>query len=78
MQKTWVQSLDQEDPPGEGNGNSLSILAGRIPWTEDPGGLQPIGSQRVGQDQATNTFTFSLLAALYESPGFSVLADKRK
>ena len=64
--------------PGEGNGNSLSILAWRIPWTEDPGGLQPIGLQRVGQDRATNTFTFLLLAALYESPGFSVLAYKRK
>ena len=38
--------------PGEGDGNPLqaSILAWRIPWTEEPGGLQPIGSQRVGHD----------------------------
>ena len=36
--------------PGEGNGNPLSILAWRIPWVEDPGGLQSTGSQRVGRD----------------------------
>ena len=36
--------------PGEGNGNPLSILAWRIPWTEEPGGLQSKGSQRVGHD----------------------------
>ena len=34
--------------PGEGNGNPLQFLAWRIPWTEEPGGLQSIGSQRVG------------------------------
>ena len=37
-----------------------SILAWRIPWTEEPGGLQSIGSHRVGRDWATNTFIFSL------------------
>ena len=36
--------------PGEGNGNPLSILAWRITWTEEPGGLQSMGSQRVGHD----------------------------
>ena len=36
--------------PGEGNGNPLSILAWRIPWTEEPGGLQSVGLQRVGHD----------------------------
>ena len=35
---------------GEGNGNPLSILAWRIPWTEESGGLQSMGSQRVGHD----------------------------
>ena len=35
-----------------------SILAQRIPWTEELGGLQSMGSQRVGRDQATDTFTF--------------------
>ena len=36
--------------PGEGNGNPLQFLAWRIPWTEEPGGLQSIGSQRVRHD----------------------------
>ena len=36
--------------PGEGNGNPLNILAWRIPWTEEPGGLQSVGLQRVGHD----------------------------
>ena len=36
--------------PGEGNGNPLSILAWKVPWTEEPGGLQPTGLQRVGHD----------------------------
>ena len=37
-------------PPGGGNGNPLQILSWRIPWTQEPGGLQSIGSQRVGHD----------------------------
>ena len=36
--------------PGEGNGNSLQFLAWKISWTEEPGGLQPVGLQRVGYD----------------------------
>ena len=43
--------------PGEGNGNHSSILAWRIPRTEEPGRLQSMGSQRVGHDWATNTDT---------------------
>ena len=39
MQETWVQSLGQEDPLEEGMANHSFILAWRIPWTEDPGGL---------------------------------------
>ena len=39
--------LELERSPGGGHGNPLSILAGRIPWTEEPGRLQSIGSQRV-------------------------------
>ena len=46
--------------PGGGHGNSHSILAWRIPWTEEPGGLWPVGSQRVGHDRATFTFTVHL------------------
>ena len=50
MQETWVQPLGREDPPEEGMATHSSILAWRTPWTEEPGGLQPIGSQRVGHD----------------------------
>ena len=47
MQDTWVQSLSQEDPLEEGMATHSSIIAWRIPWTEEPGGLQSIESQRV-------------------------------
>ena len=50
MQEMQVPSLDQEDPLEEGMATHFSILAWRIPWTEEPGGLQSIGSQRVGHD----------------------------
>ena len=46
----WVQSLGQEGPLEEGMATYSSILAWKIPWTEEPGGLQSIGSQRVEQD----------------------------
>ena len=42
--------------PGEGNDNPLSILAWRIPWTEEPGGLRSMGSQSVRHNLATNTY----------------------
>ena len=47
MQETWVRSLDQEDPLEEGLATHSSILAWRIPWTEETGGLQSIKLQRV-------------------------------
>ena len=46
MQDTHVQSLGREDPLEKGMATHSSILAWRIPWTEDPGGLQSVGSQR--------------------------------
>ena len=46
----WVQSLGQEDPLEEGMANLSSILAWRLPRTEEPGGLQSTGSQRVRHD----------------------------
>ena len=48
--RTWVQPLGQEDPLEEGMATHSSILFWRIPWTEEPGGLQSMGSQRVGHD----------------------------
>ena len=47
-QESWVQSLGREDPLEEEMAMHSSILAGKIPWTEEPGGLQSKGSQRVG------------------------------
>ena len=48
VQETWVQSLGQVDPLEKGMATCSSILAWRIPWTEEPGGLQSKGLQRVG------------------------------
>ena len=50
MQETWVQSLGQEDPLEKRMAIHSSILAWEIPWTEEPGGLQSMGSQRVRYD----------------------------
>ena len=50
MQEPWVQSLSQEDPLEKGMATHSSILAWRIPWTEEHGGLQSMGLQRVGHD----------------------------
>ena len=47
VQETWVRSLGREDPLEEGMATHSSILAWRIPWTEEPDGLQSMGSQRV-------------------------------
>ena len=46
MQETWVPSLGQEDPLEKGMATHFSILAWEIPWTEQPGGLQSMGSQK--------------------------------
>ena len=50
MQESWVQALGQEDPLEEGMATHSSILAWRIPWTEELGRLQTMGSKRVGHD----------------------------
>ena len=50
MQETRVPSLGQEDPLEKGMATHSNILVWRIPWTEKPGGLQFVGSQRVGHD----------------------------
>ena len=50
MQETQVQSLGWEDPREEGMATHSSILAWRIPWTEEAGRLQSIGSQSIGHD----------------------------
>ena len=50
MWETWVRFLDWEDPLEKEMATHSSILAWRIPWREEPGGLQSMGSQRVGHD----------------------------
>jgi len=50
VQETWVRFLDWEDPLEKEMATHSSILAWRIPWTEEPGGLQSTGSQRVRHD----------------------------
>ena len=49
-QEMWVQSLGQEDSLEKDIAIHSSILAGKIPWTEEPGGLQSMGSQRLGHN----------------------------
>ena len=56
MQETWVQALGQEDPLEKEIATHSSILAWRIPLSEEPGGLQFMGSQKVGHNWVTNTF----------------------
>ena len=50
MRETWLRSLGREDPLEKEMATHSSILAWRIPWMEEPGGLQSTGSQRVGHD----------------------------
>ena len=50
MQETWVQSLGREDPLEKGSATHSSIFAWKIPWAEEPGGLQSMGLQTVGDD----------------------------
>ena len=50
MRETWVQSLGWEDPLEKGKATHSSILAWKILWTDEPGRLQSMGSQRVGHD----------------------------
>ena len=53
MQETQVQFLGREDPLGKGMATHSSILAWKSPWTEEPGWLQSVGSQRVGHHLGT-------------------------
>ena len=55
VQETQAGSLGREDPLEKGMAMHSSSLTWRIPWTEEPGGLQSMGSQRAGHDKATNT-----------------------
>ena len=67
--QTQVQSLGWDEPLEEGMLIHSSILTWRILWTEEPGGLQSTGSQRVGHDWVTNTFTLWLYQVLVVACG---------
>ena len=64
MWETRVRFLGREDPLEKEMATHSSILARRIPWTEEPGGLQSTGSQRVGHDLATSLHFTSALPLL--------------
>ena len=81
-----VQSLCWEDPLEEGRATHPSILAWRIPWTEEPGGLQSMGLQRVGHDWATELnwseiqkgFIFSFCIQMYSLKHFPGGSDSKE
>ena len=82
-QEMWVWSLGWEDPSEESMATHSSILAWRIPWTEEPGGLQSIGLQRIGQDWSDlacmhidSTQVFSLRKM--KNQGTSEITNRRK
>ena len=75
MPATWeiqVQSLGREDPLEKGMANDTSILAWRIPWAEEPGGLQCMGSQRVRLTERLCYSFYYLLPGIYIYVPFSV------
>ena len=63
MQEIQVQSLGQEDPLEKRTATHSSILAWRIPWTEESVRLQSMGSQIVGNDLTTNASLFNLISS---------------
>ena len=67
MQETWVWPLGQEVPLEKGMAIHSNILAWRIPWTEEPGGLLSKGSQRVGHNWATNNTTTTMACGQVKS-----------
>ena len=66
MQEVWVRSVGQKDPLEKGKATHSSIPAWRIPWTEEPGGLQSAGSQTAGHDRVTNTLNMYKCKIMYE------------
>ena len=65
-QEMWVQSLGQEDPLEEAVAIRSGLLAWRIPWTEEPGGPQSVGSQRV-TEATSHTRVYNGVTLLYSA-----------
>ena len=77
MQETWVRSLGGEDPLQKGMATHASTLAWEILWTEEPGGLQSVGSQKVRHDWMTNAFTFLQISDKWTTLLFQAREDER-
>ena len=77
MQEVWVLLLGWENSLEKGMATHSSILSWRIPWAEEPGGLQTMGSQRVGHDWATNTFRNYKIKPYLPTPHPPILARHR-
>ena len=75
LQETWVPSLGWEDALEKGKATHSSVLAWRIPWAEEPGRLQSMGSQRVGHDWATNIFTSVYFFIFFSIPTYPRILD---
>ena len=75
VQETWVWPLGWEDTLEKAMATHSSILAERLPWTEEAGGLQTLGLQRVGHDWVTNTFSFHSLGEGAEQGEISIQRD---
>ena len=73
MQETQVRSLGQEDPLEKELATHCSIFTWRIPWTEEPGGLQSMGSQTVRHDSATKQQKGYLRTSFNENIAYSFL-----
>ena len=74
VQETWVQLLRCEDPLEKGMATSSSILAWRIPWTEEPGRLQSTDSPKIRYDGTTNSciFLFNLIIVTMKFKNYGV------
>ena len=81
MRETQIWSLGWKDPLEKGTAARSSILAWRIPWTEELGGLESMGSQRVGHNRVTNTFTIyyspNHLSLVFQNSGILSLSFNR-
>ena len=73
MQETWVRSLGREGYLEKEMATHSSILAWRIPWTEEPGGLQSMGSQRAGHDWALTLFQTTNILHCFSPSAYLVL-----
>ena len=70
MQETRVRSWGLEDPLEKEIASHSSILAWKISWTEEPGGLQSMGSQKVGHDWATNIYSLTRICAIFVNKSY--------